>query len=612
MKTNSYLFSIIISLLIMFTSGAIGNEEFYYEKYKPYIDLINNGPAGSMHGHNLLKQHVIDLHNKMDSYEDKLKNKLKIPLPSPYCNPPVALMFVEKYFNGKIENFNYITNDKGLEGYDVDIMNEVLGGVNLSEGLNKADLLHNTSYMISENMGSVCHNDSWITALNLENKQKYEIVSKHSDLYKNNLATFSRRDGSVKGNPEVWLFTFEGLNDGKMINPMLYATYVDYGGVFDTPLNTNPTPTIISASKRTYAITKENFAIAGDTIQFYGANYSTKPSDNLVIFSDGVTAVPSEVQPTWFNITVPYGAKTGPVYIETKGVLSDPYNSIFIKPRPIVTSIFPKIASPGSTITINGVGFSSKLSDNQVVFYAPQHNSHVATPSEVTPKSMTVIVPITWGIMNWSPAMAGVKVTTNGVQSEAISDLLSIKHIPVLRTFGPTKSQPGDNICISGQYYSKKLTDNQVIFTGGVTATPHRATSRLLCVIVPTGAEVGPIKVRVFGLVSAASQAILVTSSSAVVTKPKNIQKQCPEINKGYQSSVISWGLRDFQYRHCHKSEFGYSLQHRAENLQSALEEKEYWKLKLKKDNCKFVFPSGYTGPLTEQNTLKQVCRERM
>lgn len=205
---------------------------------------------------------------------------------------------------------------------------------------------------------------------------------------------------------------------------------------------------------------------------------------------------------------------------------------------PSVSSISPSTVRVGNIITISGSGFNSTAAKNFVMFTGHA----VQVPSAATSTSLTVTVP--------DHAQSGpIIVYSNGVASAPSSQSLLIK--PEITTVSPVNVSAGVTLVITGFSFSSTLRDNQVIFTGGATATPVTATTTSLTVIVPVGATSGGVSVKTNGEISSVSSTPLIVSCTSTQAQsmldagstPKEVYNSCGKTADVLYGATYGGGL---------------------------------------------------------------------
>lgn len=127
-------------------------------------------------------------------------------------------------------------------------------------------------------------------------------------------------------------------------------------------------------------------APVGSTVTITGTNFSGTPLGNSVEFN-GVSATVLTATPTQLTVTVPVDATDGKISVKINGKTATT-TSDFTIPEPTITSSFPVIGAPGTSIVIKGENFSPVAANNIVRF-----NGIEATVTAANGGELTVSVP---------------------------------------------------------------------------------------------------------------------------------------------------------------------------------------------------------------------------
>lgn len=150
----------------------------------------------------------------------------------------------------------------------------------------------------------------------------------------------------------------------------------------------------------------------------------------------------------------------------------------------MIESISPTSGPPGTRVTITGRNFRSNA---QVLF-----NDRPIEPAERRPERIVVVVP--------PGAQAGRFVVRHGTD-EVESEVFRISEAmpaPRVTAIDPTSASPGTEVAIRGENFGARPADNNVRI-GSLPMIVRSAEPTLLRVIVPDGAQSGPITVRTSG-----------------------------------------------------------------------------------------------------------------
>ncbi len=242
------------------------------------------------------------------------------------------------------------------------------------------------------------------------------------------------------------------------------------GGGGDAPapvVNNSPGITGLSPSS----------AVPGASITIAGRNFGATAAANTVRFS-GALATVTAASATALTVTLPGGASTGTVTVQTQGGSATSSESFIVLPYPPqATSVDPSISGIGSSVTITGSRFSSRPSENVVVF-----NGVPGTVTAVTPTELLVTVPL--------GATSGPLLVRTFAGETLVPGGFTVG--PAITGFSPGTAAPGERVTITGTNFG--ATD-RVRFSG-VEATVSSRSATQLVVVVPQGASTGAIAVR--------------------------------------------------------------------------------------------------------------------
>ncbi|MCW9709179.1 beta strand repeat-containing protein [Fodinibius salsisoli] len=123
----------------------------------------------------------------------------------------------------------------------------------------------------------------------------------------------------------------------------------------------------------------------GTAVTISGQNFSATKAENIVTFN-GTEASISSATETTLEVSVPQGATTGPVSVETNGQTAEgPTFSVTADPdqQLAISNISPKEGPVGTTVTITGANFSATASENAVTFNGSQAMVSSASTTEL-------------------------------------------------------------------------------------------------------------------------------------------------------------------------------------------------------------------------------------
>jgi len=230
----------------------------------------------------------------------------------------------------------------------------------------------------------------------------------------------------------------------------------------------------------------------GSTVTINGSGFGATPAANTVKFNT-INATVTAASATQLTVTVPPASLTGKIKVTVAGATATSAANYVVLPT--ITSFSPATAPVGASVTIQGTGYSSTLSANQVRF-----NNNTATVTAATPTQLTATVPA-------SATNGPIRVTVGGQSATSTTNFtvgLSVTG------FTPTSGVLGSTVRIQGKAFSTTPANNVVKFNG-VETEVSAATATQLTVSPPWGATSGPVSVTVAGttVTSAASFSII-------------------------------------------------------------------------------------------------------
>lgn len=163
--------------------------------------------------------------------------------------------------------------------------------------------------------------------------------------------------------------------------------------------------------------------------------------------------------------------------------------AVFLSTAPVINSINPNSALPGSSVVISGSNFDAR--QNTVTFGGTS-----ATVTANSTDSLTVTVP------NVAPGVVDVVVTA-GTQSSSPSSFVVLGQ-PVINSLTPNAAAVGDTVVINGQNFDP-VPGNNVIQVNGVVVAAIAGNGTTLTFEVPNFDATGspfPVNVTVGALVS--------------------------------------------------------------------------------------------------------------
>ncbi len=152
--------------------------------------------------------------------------------------------------------------------------------------------------------------------------------------------------------------------------------------------------------------------------------------------------------------------------------------------RAMIEHISPTSGPPGTRVTITGRNFRSTA---QVLF-----NDRAVETAERRPERIVVVVPA-----GAQPGRFVVRHGTDEVESEVFR-ITEAAPAPRVSAIEPGSASPGSEVVIRGENFGARPTDNTVRI-GNLPMIVRSADPTSLRVIVPDGAQTGPVSVRTNG-----------------------------------------------------------------------------------------------------------------
>lgn len=245
--------------------------------------------------------------------------------------------------------------------------------------------------------------------------------------------------------------------------------YVAIGSVFSNQnLNfTVPSPKILSISPTS--------GIVGTTVTINGSGFRASQGSSSILFNGTTASVIPPWTDTQLTVTVPAGAKTGPVTVTGSN-----QDAVFTMPNPNVTSLSPSTGSMNTSVQINGSGFGSSQGSSTVKF------NNVSATAVWSDTLITATVPAT--------ATTGiVAVTVGGVTSS--STLNFVVPLPHVTSVTPSVGTANTQITVTGSGFHLLQGPGNVFFNNSVIATINHWSDTQIVATVPANATSGTMGV---------------------------------------------------------------------------------------------------------------------
>ncbi len=225
----------------------------------------------------------------------------------------------------------------------------------------------------------------------------------------------------------------------------------------------------------------DNSGAVGTHVLLNGVNFSAIKAGNQVLFNGVPATVDNVLDGNRLLVTVPGGAQSGPVSIQTSGGFFATSSDFTVKPR--IGSFTPSSGVRGDVVTVTGNNFGGAPS----LFVAGTAVSGTVV-SVVNDNQFTFAIPA-------DVVSGALSVTTSGGTGTG-SGTLTV--FPSVTGISPLTGGVGDVVTISGYNFDNTSAGaTQVTFSGNASATidPAGSSRTVLAVRVPGGALDGPISV---------------------------------------------------------------------------------------------------------------------
>jgi YD repeat-containing protein len=246
----------------------------------------------------------------------------------------------------------------------------------------------------------------------------------------------------------------------------------------------------VSAALATPSITSLSVtsATVGTSLTVNGSNFGTQQPGSKVLFDGAIPATINSWATGAIGVVVPQGARTGTVIVEVPGKAS---NTVSFTVKPLITSISPSSATPGTVVTINGSGFGAGCGQSSCASITFSGSGVDTNWTSFSDTAITLQVPA-----GTTSGNVTVK-TAAGLVSAGASFTVPA---PVLTNLTPNAGPVGSVVIIAGSSFGS-LTPAGVSFNG-VSATVYSQVDTGIEVIVPVGATSGNVTVTADGQTS--------------------------------------------------------------------------------------------------------------
>jgi RHS repeat-associated protein len=226
----------------------------------------------------------------------------------------------------------------------------------------------------------------------------------------------------------------------------------------------------------------------GGSLTIFGSGFGASQGLSNSISFTGVPASPRVVANSWtatkIVVTVPASAISGTVSVVVSSRAS---NALPLTVTPVVNSVTPAAALPGTQVTVAGSGFGNTqaIGSGSITF-----NRVSVVPSTWSSTSIVVTVP--------SNATSGIVMAT--VAGQPSSSSVVFTPVPNIATISPAQAAAGTQVTINGNSFGMAQGSSSVIFNG-VAAQISNWTNSTLQAVVPNTSS-GPVTVHVNGVSS--------------------------------------------------------------------------------------------------------------
>ena len=192
----------------------------------------------------------------------------------------------------------------------------------------------------------------------------------------------------------------------------------------------------------------------GIAVTIEGKHFTATLEEVQVKFNDQEAQVVS-VASSSIKVKAPYvapGTKAN-VTVVINGIVSNAQSFTYTDAHPVISALSQVEGSAGESLTITGSDFGEDTTYTMVNFGEKR-----AVISSLSSTSIEVVIPD-----GEEGEEVDVFVTTSGMESNKISFTYS-SPLPVIASMSQTQGVFGDEITISGQYFSPNVEQNKVVF----------------------------------------------------------------------------------------------------------------------------------------------------
>jgi carbon monoxide dehydrogenase subunit G len=240
-----------------------------------------------------------------------------------------------------------------------------------------------------------------------------------------------------------------------------------------------PGPTITSLSPTSGPV--------GATVTITGTNFVSGEMAPIIASFNGTYSGVTKLSGTTLVSTVPAGATTGNVTVQT---IDGTSNGVLftVLPTPSITSLSPTSGVWGSSVTISGMNFGATQGSSTVTFNGTAATTFTSWSS--TAIAATVPTGATTG---------DVVVTATGVPSNGV--MFTVTE-PVLTSISPTAISPGMQMTLNGTGFGAAQGSGSVILGTEANGTVVSWSNTRIVATVPAELEPGNAEVKQSGVTS--------------------------------------------------------------------------------------------------------------
>jgi hypothetical protein len=225
----------------------------------------------------------------------------------------------------------------------------------------------------------------------------------------------------------------------------------------------------------------------GATVTITGTNFFNVNINPILVTFNGTYATVASSTGTSIVTSVPAGATTGNVTVQTIDGTSNGV-SFTVLPTPSITSLSPTSGVWGSSVTITGTNFGATQGSSTVTF----NGTGATTFSSWSSTAIVATVPA-------GATTGDVVVTASGVASNGV--VFTVTE-PVLTSISPTAISPGMQMTLNGTGFGAAQGSGSVILGTEANGTVVSWSSTRIVATVPAELEPGNAEVKQSGVTS--------------------------------------------------------------------------------------------------------------